>query len=108
MVSAIYDVTRDIHRRSCPVISLLQCIETVEFVQNVVFVSQVVQPLTTPATFFSVEIDGTKRHGADASVAQARTLRRHASSKRSGSLQRPKVAQNSKTFQDLVPRLCLL
>ena len=60
MVSAIYDVARDVHRRSRPVISLLQCIGTGEFVQNVVFVSKVVQPLTTTVTFFSVEIDGTK------------------------------------------------
>ena len=61
MVSSIHDVTRNVHRRGCPVISLLYYIETAKFVQNVVFMSQVVQPLTTPVTFFSVEINGAKR-----------------------------------------------
>ena len=60
MVSTLHSVTRDVHRRSRPVISLLQCIETGELVQIVVLVLQVVQPLTTPVTFFSVEIDRAK------------------------------------------------
>ena len=52
VVSTVYNETRNVHRRGCPVISLLQCMETGKFVQNVVFMSQVVQPLTTPITFF--------------------------------------------------------
>ena len=60
MVSTLHSVTKDVHRRRRPVISLLQCIETGEFVQIVVLVSQVVQPLTTPVTFFSVENYRTK------------------------------------------------
>ena len=55
-ISAIHNESRNVHRRSRPVISLLQCIKTVKFVQNVMPMSQVVQPLTTPVTFFSVEI----------------------------------------------------
>ena len=78
MISTIHNVTRNVHRRSRPVISLLQCIEAREFVQNVVFVSQIVQPLTTPVTIFSV---GAKEPQEDASVTEARTLRRHASNK---------------------------
>ena len=81
MVSAIHNATGDVHRRSCPVISLSQCIETGEFLLNVVFVSQVVQPLTTPVTFSLLRLTVEKSHGEDASVAEASTLRRHASSK---------------------------
>ena len=58
MISAIHDIARNVHRRSCPGVSLLQSVETNVLMQNVVFVSQVVQLLTTPVTFFSVEIDG--------------------------------------------------
>ena len=60
MVSTAHNVSKEVHRRGCPVISLLQCRETGKLVQNVVYVSQVVQALTTPATFFSVEINSAK------------------------------------------------
>ena len=50
----------DVHRRNRPVISLLQWIEAGELVQNVVYVSQIVQALTTPAFFFSVKINRAK------------------------------------------------
>ena len=59
-VSSIHDITRNVHRSSRPVINLLQCIEAREFMQNVVLVSQVVQPLTTPVTLFAVENNGAK------------------------------------------------
>ena len=51
MVSTVHNVTRDVHR---------QCIKTGKLVQDVVFMSQIVQPLTTPLTFVSVKIDGAK------------------------------------------------
>ena len=51
---------RYIHCRGHPIVSLLQSIETGVVAQDVVFVSQVFQPLTTPATFLSVEVDGAK------------------------------------------------
>ena len=67
VVSTINNISRDVRRRSRPVISLLYCTETEKVVQNVVFMSQVVQPHTTPATLFSVEIKGTKEPRRNAS-----------------------------------------
>ena len=39
---------------------VVQSIETGVVVQDVVFVSQIFQPLTTPVTFLSVDINGAK------------------------------------------------
>ena len=60
MISTIHKKSRNIHCRSCPVVSFLQGIKAWKVMQHAVFVSQVVQPPTTPVTFFSVEIDDTK------------------------------------------------
>ena len=54
-----------------------QSIETGMVVQNVVFVSQVVQPLAVPNTFFSVEIDGAQR--ATETIPRNRGVRTSAS-----------------------------
>ena len=53
VVITIHNVTRKVHCRGRPIVSLLQSIETGIFVQNVVFVSQAVQPLAAPNTFRS-------------------------------------------------------
>ena len=50
--------------------------------QYVVFVSQVVQPLTAPVTFSLLRLMVRKSHGEDAFVAEARVFRRHVSLKR--------------------------
>ena len=49
--------------------------------QPVVFVSQVVQRLTTPVTFSLLRFLVRKSHREDASVTEARAFRRHASLK---------------------------
>ena len=78
MISAMHNTTGNIHRRNRPIISLLQSIITGIVVQDVVFVLQVVQPLTTSITCFSFENKSAKEPLGDASVAEARVIRRHA------------------------------
>ena len=60
VITAVQDTTRNMHCRGSPIVSLLQSIETERVMQDVVFVSQVVQPLTTPITFFTIQIDRAK------------------------------------------------
>ena len=53
--------SRHIQCRGRPFVSLLQSVQTGKVVQNVVFVSQVVQPLTAPITFFTIQGLSCKR-----------------------------------------------
>ena len=53
-----------------PVVGLLQSVETKKVVQNVVFVLQVVQPLTAPITFFT-RLIVHKNHGRGCPVVGA-------------------------------------
>ena len=72
-----------IHCRSRPIVSLLQSIETVvQSCRMWCFVSQIVQPLTTPVTFSLLRLTVRKSHGDVASVAEAHVFRRHASLKK--------------------------
>ena len=73
VVIAIHNVTRHVHCRGRPIVSLLQSIETRIVVQNVVFV----EPLAAPNTLSSVQIDGAKEplgvtHRSKLSVALRR------------------------------------
>ena len=70
---------------------------------RVVFMSQIVQPLKTPITFFSVEMDGTKRDTEKkppwrvrASFDVTRPTRKTARPRGPPAVQAPETCQNSK------------